>query len=258
MSRQCNLSELCIKSIPLVKIYSATRAKYPMNNKGRSHHGLLFPLSGTEKYSFGSTTVSASPNTVLFIPKGEAYKIELFDEESVVLCIDIELAFEPPLCPMHFLPDEPTSLRSLFHEAATVWDKNTPWRESSLKALVYQIISSLMSCGLHGQTRLAASLSYLNSHYTDEDFSVEKLADISGVSRRYFEKLFFDEKGVTPRDYIMELKMSLARELLLNEKLSVTDVAAELGYADVYHFSKLFKQKNGCSPKEYKRRVFVP
>ena len=258
MNDRNNLSELCIKSIPLVKIYRATRAKYPMNNKGRSHHGLLFPLAGTEKYSFSHATVNAAPGTVLFIPKGEAYKIELDSDESVVLCIDLELAFELQLQPLHFLPDEPTTIRALFQEAVTVWDKNTPWREASLKALAYQIISSIMSCGLHSETRLAASLTYLHAHYTDEDFSIEKLADISGISRRYFEKLFYDEKGVTPRDYIIELKMSLARELLLNEKLSVTDVAAELGYADVYHFSKLFKQKNSCSPKEYKRRALMP
>ena len=65
MNDRNNLSELCIKSIPLVKIYRATRAKYPMNNKGRSHHGLLFPLAGTEKYSFSHATVNAAPGTVL-------------------------------------------------------------------------------------------------------------------------------------------------------------------------------------------------
>ena len=256
MSSIKQFESICIKSVPLVKIYSAKKDGYPMNNKGRSHHGLLFPLVGAEKYYFRDGEVSASPNTVLFIPKGEKYRIELDDEESVVVCIDIELADNVELRPMHFKSEKIAALRPVFCEADSVYKKNTPWRDASVKSLVYQIISGLISAEAPhspSQKKLAPALSYLHAHYTDSEFSVELLANKAGVSRRYFEKLFFAEKGMTPRDYVIELKMSLARELLLNEKLSVSDVAAELGYADVYHFSKIFKQKTGKAPGEYKR-----
>jgi two-component system response regulator YesN len=49
------------------------------------------------------------------------------------------------------------------------------------------------------------------------------------------------------------MKLDLAKELLANEKTSVTDVATTLGYADIYHFSKLFKAKTGFAPSEYKK-----
>ena len=256
MSSIKQFEDICIKSVPLVKIYSAKKDAYPMNNKGRSHHGLIFPLVGTENIYFRGLTVSASPNTVLFIPKGEKYRMELDDKESVVVCIDIELADNAELRPMHFKSEKIAALRSVFCEADSVYKKNTPWRDASVKALVYQIISGLISAEAPhspNQKKLAPALSYLHAHYTDAEFSVELLAKKAGMSRRYFEKLFFAEKGTTPRNYVIELKMSLARELLLNEKLSVSDVAAELGYADVYHFSKIFKQKTGKSPGEYKR-----
>ncbi len=256
MSSIKQLEDICIKSVPLVKVYSAKKEAYPMNNKGRSHHGLLFPLIGTEKYYFRGGSVNASPNTVLFIPKGEKYQIELDDEESIVICIDFELSDDKDLRPTHFAAESIGNLRSLFYEADITWKKNTPWRDASVKALVYQIISALIAAQdapSPNQKKLAPALSYLHAHYTDADFSVELLAKKTGVSRRYFEKLFFAEKGTTPRDYVIELKMSLARELLLNEKLSVSDVACELGYADVYHFSKIFKQKVGKTPGEYKR-----
>ena len=260
MNTVAMLEGICIKSVPLVKIYSAKKDGYPMNNRGRSHHGLLFPIEGAEKYYFSSGNINAAQNTVLFIPKGEKYRIELEDEESIVICIDLELADEAELHPMHFAAESIGALRSLFYEADSVWKKNTPWRDSSVKALVYQIISALISSQLsHSQNekKLALAISYLHSHYTDADFSVEMLAKKAGVSRRYFEKLFFAEKGPTPRDYVIELKMSLARELLLHEKLSVSDVACELGYADVYHFSKIFKQRVGKTPGEYKREGTV-
>ncbi len=255
------LEELCVQSVPLVKIYRAGRGDYPMNNRGRWHHGLLFPISGSERYFFSSGVIDAPPGTLLYIPKGEAYRIELEDKESVVVCIDFELSSTAVAAPFVTHLTEKNNIKNLFYEANAVWQKNLPGRDATLKALIYQIIAALI---LQKSTRpssehvkkIAPAIDYLHAHYTEPDFSVEKLAKTAGMSRRYFEKLFFGEKRVTPRDYIIELKISLACELLLNEKLSVSDVAYELGYADVYHFSKLFKQKVGKTPSEYKRDIY--
>ena len=59
---------------------------------------------------------------------------------------------------------------------------------------------------------------------------------------------------MTPRDYIIMQKTELAKELLQSEKNSVTDVSVALGYSDIYQFSKIFKQKTGSNPSEYKRK----
>ena len=80
------------------------------------------------------------------------------------------------------------------------------------------------------------------------------LAEMSNISQKYFAILFFQEFKMTPKEYVLSMKLSLARELLSHEKASVTEVAFVLGYADVYYFSKLFKSKVGISPSEYKNR----
>jgi AraC-like DNA-binding protein len=255
MSSIKKVEELCIRSVPLVKIYSISKSIYPMHNRGRRHHGLLFPLAGTEIYRFRDGVISAPPGSVLFIPDGEDYRIELEGEESVVICIDLELVGTAELRPVAFPAEKVSGLRPLFHEAVIEWNRGNPWRDASVKSTVYRIFAALISAEAQSPrtSRLAPALNHLHTHYTERDFSIEILAEIAGMSRRYFEKLFFAEHGMTPRDYVIGLRMDLARELLLNEKLSVTDVSTELGYADVYHFSKLFKQKTGYSPAEYKR-----
>ena len=256
MSDIKRVEELCIRSIPLAKIYSVNKNGYPMNNRGRWHHGLLFPLEGTEIYRFRDGTIAAPPGSVLFIPDGEVYRIELEGEESVVVCIDLETVESAELRPIAFPAEKVNGLKSLFLEAHSIWNRGGPWRDASVKAVVYKILSALISVEAHSPNtrRLSTALDYLHAHYTDPDFRIETLAEVAGMSRRYFEKLFLAEHGMTPRDYVIGLRMDLARELLLNEKLSVADVATELGYADVYHFSKLFKQRTGHTPAEYKRR----
>lgn len=256
MSSIKKVEELCIRSVPLVKIYTATKNTYPMHNRGRRHHGLLFPLVGTEIYRFRDGAIAAPPGSVLFIPDGEDYRIELEGEESVVICIDLELVGTAELRPIVFPPEKVGGLKSLFHEALGAWNRGSLCRDASVKSAVYRILAALISAEAQSPStsRLAPAIDHLHAHCTDPDFSIEALAEIAGMSRRYFEKLFFAEHGRAPRDYVIGLRMDLARELLLNEKLSVADVASELGYADVYHFSKLFKQKTGHTPAEYKRR----
>lgn len=252
---------LRIESIPLVKIYRAEKKDYPMNNRGRSHHGLLLPLEGTEVYRFSDCTLSAPPDSVLYIPKGEVYRIDLDSEKGTVICIDIELILPISLRPTRFsLTDRgvAASIRDMFFEANEVFAKGAEGRRTALLASVYRIISALIgqesrSLSSAAEKKLAPALEHLHAHYTDPELSVEMLASMCGIGRRYFEKLFFAEKGTTPREYMLGLKMELARELLLGEKLSVADVAYELGYADVYHFCKIFKQKVGTTPGAYKR-----
>lgn len=258
---RADFKDMCVKSVPLVKFYREGRERYPMNNRGRWHHGLLLPVRGCERYFFSDAVFDAAPGTLLYIPKGETYRIEFNGEESAVYCIDIELVEQIDARPMLLSLDAKSALPAVFSEACSVFEKNPPERDAALKSLVYRCFSEIIAqqhahgtCADENKKRLAPALEYLHAHYTNPDFYVEELAKCAKMSRRYFEKLFFLEKGMTPRDYIIGLKMELARELLRGEKLSVNDVACELGYADVYHFSKIFKQKTGVSPSEYRRR----
>lgn len=254
------LERFCVKSVPLVTTYVATGADYPMHNPGRRHHGLLYTLRGAETYRFGDKAIEAVPHSVLYIPKGEKYRITMTGEESVVLCMDFELSEEETVRPFTVRLPEKNGVAGLFGEAVRERGANPACRSAALKSLFYRIASLLILhestyIGSAGSRRIAGAIEHLHAHFTDAGFGVEELAAKAGMSRRYFEKLFFGELGVSPHEYILRLKMELARELLLNERLSVGDVAGRLGYSDVYHFSKIFKKRILMTPTEYKREA---
>lgn len=252
------LQSMCIREVNLVTRYTAHRTEYPMKNGGRNHFGFLYTLEGTERYRFFDKTMETPPHSLAFIPRGEKYSIDFCEEKSVVIAFDFELADLPDIRPFCTKLQKDNPIRALFADAEAKWRLRRPESEADLKSLLYKIVSSLIKNEVYyasgeNRVKIAEAIKYLHAHYLESDFRVSALAEIAKMSPRYFEMLFFGEFKCTPKEYVLSLKMQLAKELLQSERYSITDVSAELGYGDIYHFSKIFKSKTGLSPSEYKR-----
>jgi AraC-like DNA-binding protein len=69
-----------------------------------------------------------------------------------------------------------------------------------------------------------------------------------------FRKLFKRSTGKSPNQYHINLRLDKAKELLSTTNLNVTEVAYQLGFDSVFYFSRLFKKKNGVSPKSFREK----
>jgi AraC-like DNA-binding protein len=81
----------------------------------------------------------------------------------------------------------------------------------------------------------------------------DEVARQAGLSPAHFSRLFRRVTGQTFQDYLIFLRLSHARQLLLEGSLSIAEVARESGFQDPYYFSRLFHRRVGCSPREYQR-----
>lgn len=92
---------------------------------------------------------------------------------------------------------------------------------------------------------------YLDQHY-QEKISLDQIARNMYLSPFYISKIFKTETGDTPINYLIELRMERAREILESGQAgSIQNVAAQVGYEDAYHFSKLFKKHFGIAPSRW-------
>jgi AraC family transcriptional regulator len=87
-----------------------------------------------------------------------------------------------------------------------------------------------------------------------EDFNLAQLAAQAGLSKFHFQRLFKAATGISPSRYHINLRMGEARRLLRETRMSVIDVALEVGYTDPSHFARLFRRETGLSPSEYRRQ----
>jgi AraC family transcriptional regulator len=89
----------------------------------------------------------------------------------------------------------------------------------------------------------------------DSDLSLQALANESGYSRVHFVRMFKAATGSSPHNYLLNLKLERARELLKNPSMSLIDIALDCGFSSHSHMSRLFHKFVGVTPSAYRRRL---
>ncbi len=92
--------------------------------------------------------------------------------------------------------------------------------------------------------------SYIEQNYTKE-LTSGMVAEYFHLSPTHLGRIFKNYKGMTPTEYITELRIAKAKTLLCGTNLTVKEVSRMVGYEDPYYFSKVFKRQLGISPSEY-------
>ena len=95
------------------------------------------------------------------------------------------------------------------------------------------------------------ALTYIEQNFQN-DITVEDIAEICGLNRSYFGKIFKDSTGKTPQQFLLTYRMIKATELLKLTRLSVGDISNAVGYANQLHFSRAFKNVYGIPPREWR------
>lgn len=87
---------------------------------------------------------------------------------------------------------------------------------------------------------------------TDKLLTVKDVSEYIGLNPEYFTRLFKKETGHNIKDFILQCKFTIAKDLLTNSNLPISMVALELGYSNFSHFTQMFKRVEGITPKEYR------
>ncbi|MDR2940703.1 MAG: response regulator [Clostridiales bacterium] len=102
------------------------------------------------------------------------------------------------------------------------------------------------------QEMLRDVIIYMKDNYSNPDMSLNTVAKTAHLAPTHFSAVFSQQMGKTFVEYLTELRMGKARELLLYSGSSNAEIALKVGYNDPHYFSYLFKKINGYSPREYR------
>lgn len=110
---------------------------------------------------------------------------------------------------------------------------------------------SIMQLDTARRKLLVDAETYMRKHF-NKAITIEDVSCHLSVDRRYLYKLFKKYSGISPKQYLNNVRVAHASELLSNSDLSVTMIAADVGYDDPLQFSAFFKKQTGYSPKKYR------
>lgn len=85
-------------------------------------------------------------------------------------------------------------------------------------------------------------ITYIQEYYA-EPITLDSLAEVFNFSAYHLSSLFKEHTGISPIDYLIRYRLDLASELLMTTNASVGEIAASIGYQDVYYFSRIYKNE---------------
>ena len=150
--------------------------------------------------------------------------------------------------------------------------KNEPGFDLILKSLVMKLIVIILRetrtfqnnekyncCNFESSEKtniVETIIAFMNKNYM-HDISLDKISRNMYLSPVYISKIFKEETGDSPINYLIKIRLDRASYMLKNERdLSVKEISKKVGYNDAYYFSKLFKKYYGNSPLKFKQSMY--
>ncbi len=230
------------------------------HNKGRTTSAFLYILEGDYYYKTAEGKKEAHRGDTVYLPIHSEYSYEI--KSKRVECIYVEFILETeadgtkrvePIClsPTVLRRDgDKSALQALFYEILSHLHTE---RFVALADLYWMISLLLREVKQENSTHLgkiAPAVNYIRENYTQRIYGAH-LAELCGISEGHMRRLFAQKLGRSPIGYKNALAAQAACTLLRLDGMNVSEVAAALGYPDIYTFSQAFKKEIGVSPKKY-------
>lgn len=214
----------------------------------RKFYGLSFCISGQITYTMNGQSYISNHDCAVFLPKGGTYSLHgdregdfpVINFDSSNLDLDT-ITILPLKNPQGFIAEYET-IKAMFL---------FPENRLKIFSAFYELINKLYVEQLPQYDLLSPAIHYIKENIADAELSNAILARQMGISEVYLRKLFISRYGTTPKQYILNIRIGKAKQLLLDTPLTVTAISEECGFSSLYHFCRSFKNRTGLSPMEY-------
>jgi len=224
-------------------------AKDPRGHKieinQRRYACFIVTRKGRIRFTFRDGVLICDKDHPIFLPYGACYRNECLDSaESYVFNFLTKDQHQPML----LSPPGEMQTKKAFDQISKGHSTSFS-NEAKTIGELYYLMSALFAAPAVSLSEkvLKASLEYIDHHYASPSLSVRAISEYCFISESYLRKLFSDQFGRSPFQYITDVRMQKAT-MLLYEKRPVTEIACLVGYSDVYQFSRAYKRYYGYAP----------
>lgn len=218
--------------------------------KNRSYYGISFCKSGKITYIQNGEKYISERETAVILPLGGNYSLKR-TETGVFTVINFKCANDVLGKEITVFPiSNGERIIKLFDRLKTVYALG---KDKALCMSIFYEILSLVSEKASGNDILLPAVAKMQNNFQNENMTVSELASLCRMSESYFRRCFEKIYGVSPKKYLMEIRINSAKGMLSSDIKTVSEIAGDCGFSGVYHFCKAFKREVGMTPSEYRK-----
>jgi AraC-like DNA-binding protein len=245
-----NISGITVTSIQDIVLVSSRKNKTD-KMICRSSYGISLCKSGRIEYNHNGKIYISKPNNVVILPRYQTYEINRVEPgEFPVINFQTLTRFTDEFCVLQVNDNE--KFIRLFEEMRKI--KFEPdYNHLKMMKAFYHFLDELIAENIYFNKPVQKYVDYMNMNFNNPDLTISEIASNHNISEIYLRKLFGKYLRVSPKQYLLKLRISKSKELLESTNLSVTQISSYCGYATVYHFCRSFKNHCNCTPSEYRK-----
>lgn len=216
----------------------------------RAYASLAFRIRGSAAICYGEKECHVNTNDILYLPQKLGYKAEYTDTEMIA--VHFVTARDDREAEVYSFENS-AQLYKLFLQAQSLWENRKPGYPVYLMAQLYAILGTI----LEQKTKTVLpphflnAISFINANYRSNGLSMDKICAAAGIGATAFRQLFRTHYQKTPTQYIMDLRLACARNLI-SGGMSIEEAAWESGFNDPKYFARAVKKHFGCTPRDLK------
>lgn len=215
----------------------------------REYFGLSFCIDGQITYTIDGKKVVSDRTKVVILPKGRSYSLH-GDKTGRFPVINFDCLNLTCSEILSFTVLNPAAYIKNYEKmkALSLFDGNRAEIMSIFYGILHRITLDNTSKG-----RLAPAINLIEKDFGNPKLTNTVLARECNISEIYFRKIFTEEYKLSPKQYLIEVRINKAKQLLTDGFLKINAVASQCGFTNQYHFPRIFKEKTGFTPTEYSK-----
>lgn len=215
--------------------------------KGRPYAALSYRLSGSGFFKIKETEFKSSEGDILFIPEGQDYEVEYYGGESIVIHF-VE-------CNYRYFENITINNSELLKQMFTgLFNcRKTNGSVNAQKAGIYNILQVIdkdrNTIVKNSDTERCAN--FIEKNFCDSSLSIKMICEYAHISESTLRRNFNNNYGISPKRYILKLRIKKAVELLVAGEQKIKEISKQCGFEDEKYFSRVIKAEFGITPSDF-------